>query len=323
MICNLVDNEDGEEQRTAGRGKRRITSLSSQASAGGSSFHTGGGQTPSVSGMENNFGQLEFDFGEFPGEQEAHEVWLTSSGKNSLNGWAKQVMSRSSLEGNDYEEVLQGLMIEGATALKAWKKDRGRNLKGYVMDRMRRRYSRLVSELYANDITQSASINQRQKFNQIGRIEHLFGVDELSSYENQLREWVDSGEDPELFHWLKQDRLSGDKDYGGWKEPEQWDEDWWTVIQPYVRETAFDDIVAGNFDAMNANELWEYLFGDDVLPLWSVHLSPDHIRVMAELRLNPDASHREIGRTLGHTHKWVSKRVDESWEAIKGFVQEQ
>ena len=98
MICNLVDNEDGEEQRTTGR---RKSPHPFTPSAGGSSFHTGGGQTTSVSGMEDSVGQMEFDFGEFPGEQEAHEGWLTSSGKTSLNGWAKQVMSRSSLEGND------------------------------------------------------------------------------------------------------------------------------------------------------------------------------------------------------------------------------
>ena len=60
MICNLIEDDGGEEQRTTGRGKRHLNSFTSQASAGGSSFHTGGGQTPSVSGMENNFGQLEF-----------------------------------------------------------------------------------------------------------------------------------------------------------------------------------------------------------------------------------------------------------------------
>ena len=73
---------------------------------------------------------------------------------------------------------------------------------------------------------------------------------------------------------------------------------------------------------MVAEELWDYVFSDNVLPLWSANLTADHIRVMAEIRLDSDASYREIGRTLGHTHKWVSKREQESWDAIKGFVQE-
>jgi hypothetical protein len=323
MICNLVDNEDGEEQRTAGRGKRRITSLSSQASAGGSSFRSGGGESPSVSGMQNNFGQLEFDLGEIPGEQEAHEVWLTSSGKNSLNHWAHQVMSRSELEGNDYEEVLQGLMIEGASALKAWKKDRGRSLRGYVVDRMYKRFSRLVSELRANDITQSASVNQRQKFRRIEFIQSPTD-DETTSYEMQLDAWIREGEDPELFHWLKIDLKSGDeiRDRSRFKS-EDFDISWWEHVKPYMRDTAFEDIICGNVQEMLAEEIWEYVFSDKVLPLWSANLTADHIRVMAELRLDPDASYREIGRTLGHTHKWVGKRVDESWDAIKGFVQEQ
>tara|TARA_R110000824_G_scaffold81278_1_gene204272 strand:- start:456 stop:1415 length:960 start_codon:yes stop_codon:yes gene_type:complete len=312
MICNYIDNEDGEETRTTGR--RKGFPLHPTTSAGGSSFRTGGDSLPSVSGMENNFGQLEFDFGVFPGEQEAHEVWLTSSGKNSLNDWAHQVMSRSELEGNGYEEVLQGLMIEGAAALKVWKKERGRNLRGYVVDRMYKRFSRLVSELHATDITQSASINQRQKFRRIEFIQSPTD-DATTSYEMQLDAWIRDGEDPDLFHWLKQELATPDGDNENLS--------WWEQVQPYMRDSAFEDVLCGNVQDMMAQEIWVYVFSDKVLPLWSANLTADHIRVMAEVRLDPDASYREIGRTLGHTHKWVSKRVDESWDAIKGFVQEQ
>jgi len=315
MITNYIDNEDGEDQRTTGRKK---APQMPKLSAGGSSeiiFNGGGDKNKGqVSGMQNHFGQLEFDLGDVPGEQEAHEVWLNTEGKNTLNAWAHQVMSRSDLVGDDYEEVLQGLMIEGAAALKAWKKDRGRSLRGYVVDRMYKRFSRLVSELRANDITQSASVNQRQRFRRIEFIQSSID-DEATTYEMQLDAWIREGEDPELFHWLKQqiDAPDGDNE----------NPSWWEHVQPYMRDTAFEDIICGNVQEMLAEEVWEYVFSDKVLPLWSANLTADHIRVMAEVRLDPDASYREIGRTLGHTHKWVGKRVDESWDAIKGFVQEQ
>ena len=54
---------------------------------------------------------------------------------------------------------------------------------------------------------------------------------------------------------------------------------------------------------------------------FSVDLDEDDLLVLRELCINPSASNREIGRILGHDHKWVGKRKDKLEIALKGWMQ--
>jgi hypothetical protein len=251
-----------------------------------------------------NHNQPELDLG-IPTEAEAHEVWLMTDGKGSLSDWAHSVLSqRVDYEGLEYEELHQGLMIEGAAALKAWKKDKGSSLKNYTFMRMIRRLPRLVSQLNMNDIRETASINQLQKYDAIKRA--------FDTFDEMVDEWVKSGEDKLLFMWLHQDLIYGD-------EPNrEGDKDHWETVVGYRgTQSAEEDLIS--FRHMNDQEIWDWLFKDETLPLWSQNLDADDMRVIAERRNNPDASAREIGRILNHTHKWVIARDKKIKAALEGF----
>ena len=256
--------------------------------------------------------QLELDLG-IPTEQEAHAMWIATTGDNSLMGIANKVMkaARIRFQDADMDDIKAGLLYEGTLALKAWKSDRGRSLKNYVYDRMKRRLPRLISQSQTNDIRSGASINQLQKFDAITR--HW----ELHDYEDMLEEWVHSGEDPDLFRWLMQDHFSADSPVN-----EDCDiyEDQWSRIITDARPAAAQGITCGEFEHMTDEQIWDYLFEGETLPLWTQHLDADDFRVLQQRRANPDASAREIGRVLGHDKNWVIRRDNKIKEALKGFT---
>ena len=57
--------------------------------------------------------------------------------------------------------------------------------------------------------------------------------------------------------------------------------------------------------------------------LWTQGFDADDFRVLEQRQSDPDASAREIGRLLGHTHKWVIARINKIEEAGRGFQREQ
>ena len=256
--------------------------------------------------------QLELDLG-IPTEEEAHAMWVATTGENSLMGIANKVMkaARIRFQDADMDDIKAGLLYEGTLALKAWKSDRGRSLKNYVYDRMKRRLPRLISQSQTNDIRSGASINQLQKFDAITR--HW----ELHDYEDMLEEWVHSGEDPDLFRWLMQDHFSADSPVN---EDSDIYEDQWSRIIADARPAAAQGITCGEFEHMTDDQIWDYLFEGETLPLWTQHLDADDFRVLQQRRANPDASAREIGRILGHDKNWVIRRDNKIKEALKGFA---
>ena len=265
---------------------------------------SGGG---SVTGMQSHFpstDQPELDLG-IPSEEEAHEVWVNSDGKDSLSGWARIALSPFNYGWFDTQELLQGLRIEGRSALLAWKKERGASLKNYTIARMKRRLPRLLSQLNANDMRQVASQNQLQKFDAIK------ANDDLDGHQAKLDEWERTGEDGELFKLLNQRRVYADsRDHGdngeGAVDPTQ--DPWDALIGFTPSHNSEEDLICHKH---SMNELWTQGF------------DADDFRVLEQRQSDPDASAREIGRLLGHTHKWVIARINKIEEAGRGFQREQ
>ena len=129
----MSDNKNGSDDpnkntESTGPGKRKERK-----------FVSGQKEGSAVKGMQNNFQQLELDFDNLPSEDEAHEAWMG----HDLNEIAVSIAHTKGYTGQVFEDIVQDLMIEGVTALHAWKKgDRKMPLNNYCKLRMWKRLPR-------------------------------------------------------------------------------------------------------------------------------------------------------------------------------------
>jgi hypothetical protein len=253
-----------------------------------------------VSGMENHFKQLELEFPNFPTADQAHEDFIAKE----INGLALSVMSEMNYSGQDFEDLMQDLMVEGVKAVHAWTPERKMTLNEYVRYRMKMKRQRLIANMTQTALTSSVSIHKRELFYQLKNDPDL-------TPEEAFLEWVRLGNDEHTWQWLETDLTypdEADKNEGA----ASWEQ---TISFTFSH---LSDPIFQELDGM----VWERLFPNGEVPLWASELDDDDMLVLNEIASDPDASNREIGRILGHDHKWVKKRKDRIAEAMKGWVVE-
>ena len=266
--------------------------------------------------------QMELPLG-IPTEEEAHEMWIKlKDEKDSLYDIANRVYDQKRLtyKKQDKEVIISGLMYEGMLALKQWKRDRGRSLVSFVWDRMKRRLQRIIATLLTDDIRCAANSNQMQKFWSI----RAYFEEETNNFGEHYAEaeamWIESGEDPDLFAWLAQDLIHPDQMRNEDSQHGDVIEDGWSSISGDFRPIVEQQHVPGSLSLMHDDEIWDYLFHEETLPLWTQGLDADDFRVLDQRRADPEASARQIGRILGHDKNWVIRRDDKIKRALKGFI---
>lgn len=265
-------------------------------------FVTGQEEGTTVSGMANNFKQLELEFPNFPTADEAHEDFIAKE----INGLALSILSKMNYSGQEFEDLMQGLMVEGVKAVHAWTPDRKMTLNEYVHYRMNMKRSRLIDKMTATGLTDSVPNHKRELFYQLNNDPNL-------DQEGAFSEWIRIGNDEETWQWLQTDL----------KYPDAGEADEGTSSWEQTIAFTFNHLNDPIFQELeNSGLIWERLFPNGESPLWASELDDDDMIVLNQIAADPYASNREIGRILGHDHKWVKKRKDRIAVALQGWIAE-
>ena len=265
-------------------------------------FVTGQKEGTTVSGMANNFKQLELEFPNFPTADEAHEDFIAKE----LNGLALSVMSEMNYSGQEFEDLMQDLMVEGVKAVHAWTPDRKMTLNEYARYRMKMKRSRLIDKMTATALTDSIPNHKRELFYQLNNDPNL-------TPEGAFLEWIRIGNDEETWTWLHTDL-----DY-----PDAGDSDEGTSSWEQTIAFTFNHLNDPIFQELESSGLiWERLFPNGQAPLWASELDERHMLVLNQIAADPDASNREIARILGINDKTVKVRKDEIAVALQGWIAE-
>lgn len=272
-----------------------------------SKFNSGQFEGEPVKGMVNNFKQLELKFDDMPDEEEAHDYFIG----HDLNDIAVSIVKTTTFIGQGAEDILEDLMIEGVKAVKAWEKgDRKMPLSDYCRYRMKKRLPRLIGSVREDAQANMLSIHHRELFYQLSR-------DPSLTESEQIEFWIDRGYSEDEWH-----HLNKKMEYPDQKEIDGQSIDGWELLHVKSYQPHGVPEPSSLLPGLEAGEnIWKQLFADGQAPLWTADLDEDDLLVLRELCMDPSASNREIGRILGHDHKWVKKRKDKLEEALKGWMQ--
>ena len=256
--------------------------------------------------MANNFKQLELEFPNFPTVDEAHNINREDFIAKEINGLALSVMSEMNYSGQEFEDLMQDLMVEGVQAVHAWTPDRKMTLNEYARYRMKMKRQRLIANMTQTALTGSVSIHKREKFYQLNNDPDL-------TPDEAFQEWLRLGNDEDTWRWMETDLTypdAGDSEEGALS----WEQ---TIAFSFnhLNDPIFQELESSGL-------IWERLFPNGQAPLWASGLDERHMLVLNQVACDPDASNREIGRILGIADTTVKKRKDEIAVALQGWIAE-
>lgn len=233
----------------------------------------------------------EVDLESIRREYEAKQLWID----------ARELAARNGYDHQERENLTQELALEGLQYSRRYKitqEGEGRALRTYVVEMMKMKLPRFIDKIERSRLPFSVSRADHQLLVQLTR-EH--------TDRNQARDaWVESGagRTSHGFDFLHTDVIDWDFESNAVTP---------ILQEPELDKHFFDQVLEGE-----QLELWSALLDDEdkgrhglgkesILATYTMH------------RANPELSDVKLGEVMGHSDKWVRRRLDRAVLAIADF----